>query len=327
MKRTWLTLLAAASLLAQTRIVQTNAAGDEAHVIDPATNRVVLRIPDLEAAHGVGFSPDGRRAYFTVEGDSTVKAVDLKSGKIVGSAKLTGHPNNISVSKDGQYAFAAIAVAPGAVDVIDTATMKLAKSIPIRGAVHNTYVTPDGKYAVAGTVGTSSIFVIDAKTLDLVWETTLSAGVRPLAFESNADGSTSRIFAQLSNFHGFVAVDFATHKEVARITLPAEPRNGVAHSGSPAHGLAVTADGKTLVVNSSIAEGVFFYSVPKLEYLGFAKTGNTPDWLTLTPDGKTAYVANAGSNTVSAVDIATRKEIRQIAVGEVPKRNGTVIIR
>ena len=91
-----------------TRIVQTNAAGDEALVIDPVTNKVVLHITDLEAAHGVTTSPDGTRAYFTVESDSTVKAYDLKTGKLQGSVKLSGHPNNIAVSKDGKRIFAGI---------------------------------------------------------------------------------------------------------------------------------------------------------------------------------------------------------------------------
>src|SRR5438128_8612386 len=122
------------------RVFQTNSAGDEVDIIDPASNKVVLKIPNMEVAHGVAFSPDGTRAYFTVESDSTVKATDTKTGKILGSAKLTGHPNNIAVSKDGKLAFAAIAVAPGAVDVIDTATMTNIKSIKVKGAVHNTYV-------------------------------------------------------------------------------------------------------------------------------------------------------------------------------------------
>ena len=36
-----------------------------------------------------------------------------------------------------------------------------------------------------------------------------------------------------------------------------------------------------------------------------------PDWLTITPDGKMVYVANAGSNTVSVIDAKTRKEVTQ----------------
>ncbi|MEO8100777.1 MAG: cytochrome D1 domain-containing protein [Acidobacteriota bacterium] len=331
MKRGPFSLLIALALSfqagAQTvRIYQTNAAGDAVDVIDPKTNKVVMRIPDLEAAHGVTFSPDGSKAYFTVEADSSVKATDTKTGKILGSVKLSGHPNNITISKDGKYVLAAIAVAPGAVDVIDTATMKNIKSIPIKGAVHNTYVLPDGKFAVAGSVGTKIFTVIDMATLAPVWDLTLSAGVRCMAFEKAPDGSTARVFVQLSDFHGFSVIDFKERKEAMKITLPDNPKTGVAHSGAPSHGIGVTADGKTLAVDSSIAEGVFFYSLPDLKVLGFVKTGNTPDWITLTPDSKTAYIANAGNNNVSAVDIATRKEIAKIPVGEVPKRNGTVVI-
>lgn len=212
-------LLSAASL----RIVQTNAGGDTANIIDPATNKVVLTIPNLEVAHGVGFSPDGKTAYFTVESDSTVKSVDLKSGKILASVKLTGHPNNMSVSKNGKYVFAGIHVAPGAVDVIDTATMKIVKTLPVKGAVHNTWVTPDGKFMIAASVYGNIFAVFDAATLEQQWELPMSSGVRPIAFEKAADGSTSRLFVQLSNFHGFAIVDWKTHKEVSRVELPDAP--------------------------------------------------------------------------------------------------------
>jgi YVTN family beta-propeller protein len=46
-------------------------------------------------------------------------------------------------------------------------------------------------------------------------------------------------------------------------------------------------------------------------------------WLTLTPDGRTAYVANAVTNDVSAVNVASMQEIARIPVGYVPKRNTT----
>ena len=328
MNRTLLSLVLTLPLAAQTvRILQTNSAGDDAVVIDPVTNKVVLHISDLEGAHGVTTSPDGARAYFTVEADSTVKAYDLKTGKLQGSVKLSGHPNNIAISKDGKRIFAGIAVAPGAVDVIDVATMKNIKSVPIKGAVHNVYVTPDGKWMVAGSVGGSIVQVFDANTLEPSWELKMDHGVRCMAFEAAADGSTARLFMQLSDVHGVAVIDFKTHKEATRLMLPSEPKNGIAHSGAPSHGVAVTSDQKTLLVDSSIGEGVFFYSLPELKPLGFVKTGNTPDWITLTPDGKTAYIANAGSNSVSVLNIAERKEIAKIPVGEVPKRNATAVLR
>jgi YVTN family beta-propeller protein len=134
------------------------------------------------------------------------------------------------------------------------------------------------------------------------------------------------MFVELSHLHGFVVIDFKTHKEIERVTLPDEPRVGTPHSGAPSHGIGVSPDGKMLWVCSSVASGVFVYSLPELKLLGNVATGSTPDWLTFTPDSKLVYVANAGENYVSAVDTRAMKEIARIAVGEVPKRNGTVTV-
>jgi YVTN family beta-propeller protein len=308
------------------RIYQTNSAGDHVDIIDPVSNKVVMKVEGIEVPHGVVGSPDGKRAYITCESESTLWATDTKTGKLIAKAQLSGHPNNLSISNDGKYAFVGIAVAPGAVDVIDTATMKLTKSIPVKGAVHNTYVTPDGKFVVAGSVAGKMITVIDEKTQTVAWELPVENGVRPMAFDKAADGSTAHIYAQLSNLHGFIVVDFKTHLVTQKITLPDHPVNGKAESAAPSHGMAVSPDGKTMWVNSSIASGIFEYSLPDLKVLGYVPTGKVPDWVTFTPDGKTIYVANSGVNMVSAVDTATRKEIAQIPVGEVPKRNGTVVV-
>ena len=326
MKRYFGLLLGLPVFAASVHIYQTNSAGDHVDVIDAATNKVVLKVEGIEVPHGVVGSPDGKRAYITCESESTLWATDTKTGKLIAKAQLSGHPNNLSVSNDGKYAFVSIAVAPGAVDVIDTASMKIAKTIPVKGAVHNTYVTPDGKFVVAGSVGGKMITVIDEKTLTPVWELPMDNGVRPIAFEKAADGSTSRMFVQISNLHGFEVVDFKTHKVAQTITLPDQPVNGKAESGAPSHGIAVSPDGKTLWVNSSIASGIFEYSLPDLKLLGYVGTGKVPDWVSFTPDGKTIYVANSGVNMVSAVDVASRKEIAQIPVGEVPKRNGMVAV-
>jgi YVTN family beta-propeller protein len=323
----YLALLTALPLLAgPVRIYQTNSAGDELDVIDPATNQVVMKIKDIEAAHGVTFSPNGARAYITCEADSTVWVVETKDGRVVGKIRLSGHPNNIAVSSDGERIFVAIVTAPGAVDVIDAQSLRKVKTIPVKGNAHNVYVTPDGRFVVAGSVVGKSITVIDEKTLEPVWDIEFEEGVRPIAFERAADGSTGRMFVQLSNVHGFAVVDFKTHKETQRVILPEAPRRGNAHSGAPSHGIGVSPDGRMLWVDSSVASGAFAYSLPDLKLVGNVATGSTPDWLTFTPDSRFVYVANAGENYVSAVDTKMLKEVARIAVGEVPKRNGTVVL-
>ena len=285
-----------------------------------------MKINGIEAAHGVAFSPDGARAYITCEADSTVWVVETKNGHVVAKVPLSGHPNNIAVSRDGQRVFAAIVTAPGAVDVIDAGSLKNFKTIPVKGNTHNVYVTPDGKFVVAGSEVGKAITVIDESSLQPLWNIDFDEGVRPITFEKAPDGSTNRMFVQLSHLHGFVVIDFKNHKEIQRVMLPDEPHRGQAHSAAPSHGIGVSPDGKMLWVNSSLASGVFVYSLPDLKLLGNVATGSTPDWLTFTPDSKLVYVANAGVNYVSAVDAHALKEVARISVGEVPKRNGTVTL-
>jgi YVTN family beta-propeller protein len=322
-------LVAALPIAARTiRIIQTNSAGDDVSIIDPAANKVVGVIRGIEVNHGAAAAPDGSRYYFSNEGEKTLDVVDQKTLKVTRSIPLSGHPNNIAISKDGRRVYVAIVVAPGAVDVIDTASLEKVKTIPVKGAVHNTYVTPDGKYVVSGSIQSKTITVIDQKTETPVWSLEMDKGIRPMAFLANADGSTKWIFVQLSGFNGFAVVDFAARKEVNRIKLPDLPTGKTPYlvGGSESHGMAVTSDGKTLVVNSRLNSAVYTYSLPGLKLLGSAEVGRSPDWVTLTPDGKTAYVACAASNFVSVVDLTSMKEVTRIPVGEVPKRNITAIV-
>src|SRR5215813_12377543 len=103
-------------------IVQTNSAGDNVHLIDPATNKVMGVINGIEANHGAAAAPDGTRLYVSNEADSTLDVVDTKTLRVTSKIPLSGHPNNIAISQDGKRVYVSIAVAPGTVDVIDTAT-------------------------------------------------------------------------------------------------------------------------------------------------------------------------------------------------------------
>lgn len=315
---------------ATVRILQTNAAGDSVMLIDPATDTVVGEIKDIEVNHGAAVAPDGSRFYITNESESTVDIVDSRTLKVIKQVPLTNHPNNIAVSKDGRRVYVAIVAGAGAVDVIDTATMTRVKSIRTEGGIHNAYVTPDGKYVVAGSIAGKSVNVIDAQTEQPVFTIDMDLGIRPMTFNTNPDGSTRWIFVQLTGFNGFAVLDFATRKEIQRIKNPDLPpgKSTVPEGSDPSHGMAVTADGKTLVVCSRLNNFLYAYSLPDLKPIGGAELGGKgAGWVTLTPDGKTAYVSNPVTNDVSVVDIATLEEVTRIPVGFVPKRNVTVTLR
>jgi YVTN family beta-propeller protein len=318
----------------------TNSAGDTVDVIDPATNRVEQVIRGIELPHGVAFSPNGARVYISNESESVLNVVDRKSGETVNKVPLSARPNNLAITKDGGRVLVGIRAEPGVIDVIDTASLQRVKSILVDGSVHNVYVTPDGKYAVTGSIENKAATVVDLQTEQAAWEVKFDSPVRPMAFETNADGSTGRIFVQLSGFNGFAVVDFAKRVEVARVKLPDQPGGfGFAEgrTGTPSHGIGVAPDGKSLWVNSTFANAVFKYSLPDLKLVGYAAlpevhplghcpTGSVPEWITFTPDSKTVYISNSGAGSVSAIDTSSLKEIAVIPVGEVPKRINTLVL-
>lgn len=339
----WLALpliLAPLSASADTvRIYVTNSAGDNIHVIDPVTNRVVQVFRGPEAAHGIAFSPDGARVYVSNEEASTLDVFNRKSGKFIKQVPLSNRPNNIAVAKDGRIVVG-IARGDGALDIVDPATLTLKKSVPVNGRLHNVYVTSDGKYVITGSIRNSMLTVIDLATEQVAWELKLSGGVRPMAIETNPDGSTKRIFAQLSDLNGFATVDFAERKEVARVELPkaaTEFETDAGRNSAPSHGIGVAPDNKTLWVTSIPNNAVFVYSLdnlkmigqvplPALKLPGHEAISAVANWVTFTPDSKTIYVSNAGIRSVTAIDTAAMKVKAVVRVGEVPKRINTLVI-
>ena len=307
-------------------IVQTNAAGDNVHVIDPATNEIVAEITGVEVIHGVAAAPDGSRLYLSNESTHALDIVDTETLEVRKSIPLSGRPNNVAIHENGERLYVAIRGVGGGVDIIDTVTEEHVDFIRILRGVHNTFMTPDSKYVVAGSIGGSSATVIDTELERPVFAFHFEGGVRPFTFDTNPDGSTKNMYVQISNLHGFAVVDWEKRREVRRIVqpdIPAAERNTYGIQGAPAHGIKITPDGTTIWSTSKINGSVYAYSLPDLEPLGGVKVGVVPDWLTFTPDSQYLYVANAHSNTVSVVDVAAREEVEVIQVGQVPKRNIT----
>jgi YVTN family beta-propeller protein len=318
--------LAAAEAWAQVRLMQTNSRDSVVHLIDPATNEIVAEIDGIPVAHGIAAAPDGSRIYVSGEAETALKVIDARTLEIIKTIPLSARPNNISITPDGAKVYVGIIVPPGAIDVIDTATLEKVKTIAVPGGIHNIYVTPDGKNVVAGSIAGSRLTVLDTSTDEEVWAWEGEA-IRPMAMSAKPDGSTDKLFVQVSGHHGFVVLDWETRKEVARITLPDVPpeqRYDSTYNGAPAHGIGVAPNGETVWSTSRMNSHVYVYSLPDLELLAGIPTGTDPDWIAFTPDSKRAYVANAVSNTVSVIDVETLQEVTQIPVGESPKRNGII---
>jgi YVTN family beta-propeller protein len=334
-------ILLAMPLAAKTvRIYISNQDGSSIDVIDPVVNKVIQTIKGMTSPDGVVFSPDGTRAYTPDRDEHVLIVLDTKTGNTIKKIPLSDRPNLPVISNDGKRVFVAIwplsveAKTRGAVDIVDTVTLEKVKTIPTKGGMHDMFTTPDGKYVVAGSVVAGFLDVIDLQTEKIAWELPFDRGVATLTVEAGPDGSSKRIFAELTSrpgpfFNGFAVVDFAKRKEVDRILFPVGPV--VSHEKAPqvqnsAHGTGIAPDGKTLWVCSITYNAVFVYSLPDLKLLGRAPTGEGSKWLNFTPDSKTVYVSNAAENTVSVIDVKSLKEVSRIPVGENPRHVSTLVM-
>jgi YVTN family beta-propeller protein len=328
------------------RLVQTNFAGDAVSIIDPASNKVVAQIPGIEMAHGISHSTDNSQIYVAQESTASLLVVDGKTLQITKRIPLSGSPNLVQPTPDGKRIYVSInlrwdvvsnfpalqAEMSGGIDIVDTASLTKTQTIAIPGGIHDMYLTPDGKYVVAGanrnelpeckcgiSAPTNLGYVIDTRTNEVAWTFTMNPAASPIAISKKPDGSTDKIYAQ-GGGNGFRVVDFDTHVVTSSVKNPDIAPALQDRGGS--HGIGITSDQKTLLVNSGQNRTVYSYSLPDLKLLGSARlSGRGLNWLVIAPDDKTVYVANPETNNVSVVDIATMKETAVIPVGFAPSRN------
>ncbi len=280
--------------------------------------------------HGITINPEGTKYYVTNEHDISVDVVDTRTLQVIKRIPLAARPNNIASSSRARKVYAAIAGAP-MVQVIDMDTDEVIKSIRTVGGVHNTFATPDGRYIAAGMVGARTLSLIDTSTGEIAWSLgpeVMGQGVRPMGFETNSDGSTRRIFVNLSSLEGFVVVDFETRQVVDRIVAPRAPLSKYSLIGvrnSLAHGIEVLADQSADWVVSRVSGRVVGWTLPDLEWIGDVDVG-VSSWLTSTPDSRYLYVASTGRDEMAVVDLETLTVVDRIKVGDSPKRMRTFYV-
>ncbi|MDP6097459.1 MAG: hypothetical protein QGG67_15960 [Gammaproteobacteria bacterium] len=311
-------------------IAQTSSGGSNTHLIDPSSRKVIGIIEGLGLPHGITINPEGTKYYVTNEHDISVDVVDARTLQVVKRIPLAARPNNIASSNSARKVYAAISGAP-MVQVIDMDTDEVVKSIPTASGVHNTFATPDGRYIAAGMIGARTLSVIDTSTDEIAWSLgpeVMKQGVRPMGFETNPDGSTKRIFVNLSSLEGFAVVDFDKREIVDRIVAPRAPLSKYSLIGvgnSLAHGIEVLADQSAVWVVSRVSGRVVGWTLPELEWIGDVDVG-VSSWLTSTPDSRYLYVASTGRDETAVVDLERLRVVDRIKVGDSPKRMRTFYV-
>jgi DNA-binding beta-propeller fold protein YncE len=78
--------------------------------------------------------------------------------------------------------------------------------------------------------------------------------------------------------------------------------------------LAVSPDGKTLLAALNLSDAAAIVDL-KTKNVSYVDTGNYPYGAAITPDGKTGLISNETPGTVSVIDLAGAKKVKDIQVG------------
>jgi YVTN family beta-propeller protein len=296
-----------------------NSMGDDVSVVDLASLKVTGDITVGRHVHCVAVTEDGRRLFTTSELDHTLIISDTETHKITGTVKLPGKPNECAVTPDGRYV--TVPIRDGdSVAIVDVNQQKIVKLLPIKEP-HNSVNIGSNRYMFISSMGSHEIDVIDLEKMD--YSAHIPVGGRPRPFVVSKDGRT--LYVAVSDLHGFNIVDVPEKKVTQRVEIPSE------HSGPPrprqsetpdtyTHGLALSPDESELWVTSLLDDCIYIYDLKAKKVTGRLATGDGPNWIVFSPDGKLACVSNTDSDDVSIFGVKERREVAHVRVGKVPKR-------
>lgn len=306
--------LVGASLAAPSAYVG-NLGSNSVSVIDQATGLVTQTIQVGTGPTGVAVSPDGARVYVANNGSGNVSVISTDTNSVVATVPTAGTSYGVAVTPDGSRIYVADHHA-FTVSVISAATNQVVASIPMPVKPFHLAVTPDGSavYATCADI-CNTLTKISTATNTVVGTTTV--GTYPVGVDVSPDGS--KVYVAHNVTQDVRVVSTATGDVVATIALNA-----------PLGGVVVAPAGDKLYVGAAAPGGsgagtLFTLSTATNAVVGSVGVGSVPIGLALTSDGKTAYIANRGDDTVSIVDTATQTVKAVVPVGNQPYSFGKFV--
>lgn len=317
--------------------------GDEATLgeDDPAQAIAGQRI--VEAAGGKNYaqdldlSPDGRTLYVSRGHRGDVAAFDLATGELRWKVPVSGiRADHMTLSADGARLYVS-ALTADVVEVIDTERAAVVGSFPTGEWPHDNHLSHDRARLYNASIGNIALpwelreiraaapaaaspyqlTLVDPVSLEVERTYEFDRGIRP--FVITGDGS--RMYAQLSEFHGLIAYDLVAGTEVGRAELPVAA--GVSEDDysfeAPHHGLAISTDEQLLCAAGRASDYVALVATDGLEPVEIIGVGDAPSWAATGPDGRSCFVPNTRDGTLSVISYAARREIARVGVGHGPK--------
>jgi YVTN family beta-propeller protein len=289
-------------------------------LVDPATEKVLVKLPTGLGPHEVAVSPDGRTAYVSNFGrysvypagdtahdkaGNTITVIDLVDRRVKTTFDLGTHtgPHGMVVSHDGKLVWVTTET-PQAVLELDSSSGKIQHVWnTTQDRSHMIVTTPsETKFYVTNTVS-GSVSVIDRPTGEAK---VISTGPGTEGIAISPDGKEVWAASRLDDKIEIIST--ATDKIVATFLS----------GGKGPKRMDFTPDGTQVWVTNPGSNQTTVFDARGRELVATLVLSKSPSGVFISSDGKRAYITNAVANELTSIDVPTRKILGTMPIGTDP---------
>ncbi|MGD0581873.1 MAG: beta-propeller fold lactonase family protein [Bacteroidales bacterium] len=283
-------------------------------------------------------SKAGDRLYVVAQESNSVLVVDLAGNKVLNKIRVGNHPHTIALDKTGKYGYVSNEWADN-VYVIDLEVSKVTDTLKTGNGPAGMALSADGKYLYVVNSFSNNVSVFDLGTREEIRR--IDAGNNPSGIIVSPDGRTVYVTSR----RGQIA-PYGTPLETEMTIIDADLMRVTEHKNiesaylmenaafTPSGDLAITPliRPKNLVPTIQVERGwMMTEGIGIVEQKPGGRTiqllldepnayYSDPFDIAITPDGKKAFITNAGVDIVSVINIDS---LRSLIAGLSPAMAGT----
>jgi len=302
-----------------------NPDSDSLSIVETPSFSLVAEVLVGDNPQSVAVSPEGALAYVTNRDDDTLAVVDLAKARVIVSIPVGDEPSGVVAGRDGRIYVASAGAS--ALEVVEAATRAIAARVSTEPSPRGLALSADGTRLYATHFTTGRLSVIDTRALRVervistVPDSNLSNGIvldesSQLAYlpQTRSNVSNRALLFDSTVFPIVSVVDLVAGRALPdrRIALDIADR-----PVSLPLDAVLTPGGKLYVINAG-SDGLSVLDARTGSGRAHLQVGRHPTGAALSGDGRTLFVNNTLSGTVSVIDTSTDTVVREVAVTEIP---------
>jgi YVTN family beta-propeller protein len=259
-----------------------------------------------------GGAPAGDILLVGNKGEDTLSFIDLASGRELARPATGRMPHEIAISPDRAQA-AVVAYGGQSIDIFDIASRSRVRTIDLapNEGPHGLIWLPDGRL-VATTERSRTLTIVDTRDGDAVSAIpTEQQGTHMVVISPDR----SRAYTANIPAGTVTVIDLQAGRKLRDIPVGGQPE-----------GIDLARGGRELWVGDLQNARVQAFDTSSFVRLAEVKTGPTPIRVLTSPDGRWIVTSNYGGGSVTVINAAARKAVREIQVsGSADARQVTIL--